>query len=403
MSQAVRKTYQEKLKPTPTQERQLEALLRRCRTLYNTALEQRITLWRQRGVSLTRYQQEAELKDLRAELPEYASIHSHVLQDVLARLDKTYQAFFRRLSNGEKPGFPRFHGRDRYHSFAYKEYGNGARLDNGCLVLSKIGRIAVRWSRPVEGTIKTVTISKEADGWYVSFSCAEVPTEPLPETGKDTGIDVGLKVFLITADGQLVANPRHYRTAERALKKAQQRVSQRKEGSKRRQKAVLVLAKKHQHVRRQRTDLHHKTALALVRVYDTIYVAAIQPANLSRRPEPKPDGNGGYERNGASRKAGLNKSIQDAGWRHFLSILACKAACAGKRVEAVSPAYTSQDCSGCGERIYKTLSVRTHVCTNCGLILDRDENAARNIQWRGQRLRGVPALVGAMNREPVGL
>ncbi len=403
MSQAVRRTYQEKLKPTPQQERALEAILWRCRRLYNTALEQRITLWRQRGVSLTRYQQEAELKDLRAELPEYASIHSHVLQDVLARLDKTYQAFFRRLSNGEKPGFPRFHGRDRYHSFAYKEYGNGARLDNGCLVLSKIGRIAVRWSRPVEGTIKTVTISKEADGWYVAFSCAEVPTEPLPETGKETGIDVGLKVFLITADGQLVANPRHYRTAERELKKAQQRVSQRKKGSNRRKKAVLVLAKKHQHVRRQRTDFHHKTARALVRVYDTVYHEAIQPANLSRRPEPKPDGNGGYERNGASRKAGLNKSIQDAGWRHFLSILAFKAACAGKRVEAVSPAYTSQDCSGCGERIYKTLSVRTHVCTNCGLILDRDENAARNIQWRGQRLRGVPTLVGAMNREPVGL
>jgi putative transposase len=403
MSQAVRRTYQEKLKPTPQQERALEAILWRCRRLYNTALEQRITLWRQRGVSLTRYQQEAELKDLRAELPEYASIHSHVLQDVLARLDKTYQAFFRRLSNGEKPGFPRFHGRDRYHSFAYKEYGNGARLDNGCLVLSKIGRIAVRWSRPVEGTIKTVTISKEADGWYVAFSCAEVPTEPLPETGKETGIDVGLKVFLITADGQLVANPRHYRTAERELKKAQQRVSKRKQGSNRRKKAVLVLAKKHQHVRRQRTDFHHKTALALVRVYDTVYHEAIQPANLSRRPEPKPDGNGGYERNGASRKAGLNKSIQDAGWRHFLSILAFKAACAGKRVEAVSPAYTSQDCSGCGERIYKTLSVRTHVCTNCGLILDRDENAARNIQWRGQRLRGVPTLVGAMNREPVGL
>jgi putative transposase len=403
MSQAVRRAYQEKLKPTPQQERALEAILWRCRRLYNTALEQRITLWRQRGVSLTRYQQEAELKDLRAELPEYASLHSHVLQDVLARLDKTYQAFFRRLSNGEKPGFPRFHGRDRYHSFAYKEYGNGARLENGCLVLSKVGRIAVRWSRPVEGTIKTVTISKEADGWYVAFSCAEVPTEPLPETGKETGIDVGLKVFLITADGQLVANPRHYRTAERELKKAQQRVSQRKQGSNRRKKAVLVLAKKHQHVRRQRTDFHHKTALALVRVYDTVYHEAIQPANLSRRPEPKPDGNGGYERNGASRKAGLNKSIQDAGWRHFLSILAFKAACAGKRVEAVSPAYTSQDCSGCGERIYKTLSVRTHVCTNCGLILDRDENAARNIQWRGQRLRGVPTLVGAMNREPVGL
>src|SRR5258707_4584935 len=203
MSQAVRRAYQEKLKPTPQQQRALEAILWRCRRLYNTPLEQRITLWRQRGVSLTRYQQEAELKDLRAELPEYASIHSHVLQDVLARLDKTYQAFFRRLSNGEKPGFPRFHGRDRYHSFAYKEYGNGARLENGCLVLSKIRRIAVRWARPVEGTIKTVTISKEADGWYVAFLFAEGPTEPLPETGKESGIDVGLKVFLITADGQL--------------------------------------------------------------------------------------------------------------------------------------------------------------------------------------------------------
>src|SRR5215467_3105247 len=132
-------------------------------------------------------------------------------------------------------------------------------------------------------------------------------------------------------------------------------------------------------------------ARALVRAYDTIYVEAIQPANLSRRPAPKPDANGtgGYEHNGAGRKAGLNKSIQDAGWRQFLTILAFKAACAGKRVEAVNPAYTSQDCSGCGERIYKSLSVRTHVCTNCGLILGRDENAAKNIQWLGQSLRGL--------------
>jgi putative transposase len=401
--ETVRKTYQEKLKPTPAQERQLETVLWRCRTLYNTALEQRITLWKQRGVSLTRYQQEAELQALRADLPEYASIHSHILQDVLARLDKTYQAFFRRLANGAKPGFPRFHGRERYHSFTYKEHGNGARLDNGYLVLSKIGRLAVRWSRPVEGTIKTVTISQEADGWYVSFSCAEVPTEPLPETGRETGIDVGLKVFLITAEGDVVENPRHYRKAEREVKKAQQRVSRKKKGSNRRKKAVKLLAKKHQHVRRQRTDFHHKTALALVRQYDTVYHEAIQSANLSRRPAPKPDGEGGYLPNGAARKVGLNKSIHDAGWGSFLHILACKAAWAGKRAEAVNPTYTTQDCSGCGERIRKSLSVRTHVCTNCGLIMDRDENAARNIQWRGQRLRGVPALAGALNREPVGL
>jgi putative transposase len=391
MPETVRKTYQEKLQPTPAQERELERVLWRCRTLYNTALEQRSTLWKQRGVSITRYQQEAELKTLRAEMSEYSALHSHVLQDVLARLDKTYQAFFRRVQHGEKPGFPRFQGRNRYHSFTYKEYGNGARLDNGCLVLSKIGRIAVRWSRPIQGTIKTVTISKEADGWYVSFSCARVPTEPLPLTGTENGIDVGLKVFLITADGDVVENPRHYRKSERELKKANKRVSRRKKGSHRRAKAAHQCAKKHQHVRRQRADFHHKTALALVRQYDVIYVEAIQPANLSRRPAPKQVEKGNYEHNGASRKAGLNKSIQDAGWRQFLSILAHKAACAGKRVEAVNPAYTSQECSGCGERIEKSLSVRTHVCTTCGLILDRDENAARNILWLGQSLRGLVA------------
>jgi putative transposase len=255
----------------------------------------------------------------------------------------------------------------------------------------------------VQGTTKTVTISREADGWYVCFSCAEVPTQPLPLTGCETGIDVGLKAFLITADGDPTPNPRYYCKAEQAFKKAQRRVSRRKKGSKRRRKAVRVLARTHQHVRRQRADFQHKTALDLVRAYDTVSVEAIQPANLSRRPAPKPDEHCTSVHNRASRKAGLNKSIQDAGWRHFLSILACKAACAGKRVEAVPPAYTSQDCSGCGERIQIALSVRTHVCTHCGLILDRDENAASTIFWRGQRLRGVAGLPAALNREPLGL
>jgi len=161
-----RTTYQEKLRPTPAQERMLDDVLWRCHTLYNTALEQRIIAWRRCHVSVSRFEQEAELKDIRAAFPEYAAIHSHVLQDVLARLDKTYQAFSRRVQRGEKAGFPRFKGRygTRYRSFTFKEYGNGAMLDNGVLVLSKIGRVAVHWSRPLEGTPKTVTISKEADG-----------------------------------------------------------------------------------------------------------------------------------------------------------------------------------------------------------------------------------------------
>ncbi len=382
--ETVRKTYKEKLRPTPTQERALEAVLRCCRTLYNAALEQRITAWTRSQVSVTRYQQEAELKAIRAEMPEYAAIHSHVLQDVLARLDKAYQAFFRRLKAGEKAGFPRYQGRNRYHSFTYKEYGNGARLDNGYLVLSKVGRIAVRWSRPIEGTPKTVTLSREADGWYVCFSCTDVPVQPLPPTGGETGIDLGLEVFATLADGTRIENPRQYRTAERELKKAQRRVSRRKKGSKRRRKAMRLLAKKHQKVRRQRQDFHHKTALLLLRQYDTIYHEDLQTANMLKNHH-------------------LAKSIADAGWSNFLGILSFKAACAGRRVVAVPPAYTSQTCSGCGVIVQKGLSVRWHECPDCGTSLHRDHNAARNIQWRGQRLRGLAGLPAGMNREPVGL
>ena len=201
------KTYKEKLRPTPAQERALGEVLWRCRDLYNAALEQRITAYQRRHASISRYEQEAELKDIRAEMPEYATIHSHVLQDVLARLDKTYRDFFRRIQRAEKAGFPRFKTRNRFHSFTFKEYGNGARLDNGSLVLAKIGRISVHWSRPIEGTAKTVTISREADGWYVAIVCADVPMKPLPATGQETGVDLGLESFATLTSGQPIVTP----------------------------------------------------------------------------------------------------------------------------------------------------------------------------------------------------
>ncbi|HEV2238882.1 MAG TPA: transposase [Ktedonobacterales bacterium] len=382
--ETVRKTFKEKLRPTPAQERQLEAVLWRCRTLYNAALEHRITAWQRCHVSVTRYEQEAELKDIRASLSEYEAIHSHVLQDVLARIDKTYKAFFQRVQRGEKAGFPRFKGRNRYHSFTYKEYGNGARLDNGFLLLSKIGRIRMHWSRPIAGIPKTVTVSQEADGWYVAISCADVPAQPLPLTGRETGIDLGLESFATLADGTMIHNPRPYRRAERYLAKCQQRVARRHKGSHRRRKAVAILARAHQHVQRQRCDFHHKTALDLVRQYDTIYHEDLRVASMVRNPH-------------------LAKSISDVGWSGFLSILAFKAASAGKRVQAVNPAFTTQTCSGCGVIVQKGLSARWHQCSACGTSLHRDHNAAKNIQWRGQRLRGVVGIPAAQNREPVGL
>jgi putative transposase len=400
---AGRKAFKYRLCPTPAQEQALETVLWRCRTLYNVALEERKTAWERRHVSLTYYDQANELPDVKQAYPEYTEMHSQVVQDVLRRLDKTYQAFFRRVRDGEQPGYPRFQGRSRYHSFTYPQYGNGAVLDGSVLTLSKIGRIPLRLHRPLEGTPKTVTISHEADGWYACISCADVPAHPLARAGCETGIDVGLKVFLVTADGVFIENPRHHRTAERYLAKCHQRVSRRKKGGKRRGKAVHLLAKAAQTVQRQRADFHHKTALAMVRAYDVIYLEDLQVANMVRRPAPRPDGQGGYGQNGARAKAGLNKSIQDAGWYGFRQILACKAAWAGKQVVAVPPAYTSQICSGCGALVRKSLSVRTHICPACGLILDRDENAARNIQWRGQRLRGLAGVPAGLNREAPSL
>ncbi len=396
---SVRKTVKYRLKPTPEQQRVLAVALWRCRELYNAGLEERKAAWEQCGASVTFALQSAQLPGIKEVRPDYRDLNAQVLQDVLHRLDKAFQAFFRRAAAGGTPGYPRFQGRARYSSFTYPQAGEhgGARPENGFLVLSKIGRIAVRWSRPLEGTPKTVTVVREADGWYVAFSCAEVPTPPLPLTDRETGIDVGLQVFLVTAEGEAVENPRHYRKGEQQLAKAQRRVSRRKKGSNRRTEAVQLLARAHQTVKRQRADHHHKTALALVRQYDVIYHEAIQPANLSRRPAPVPDGNGGYRSDGVARKAGLNKSIADAGWGSFRSILACKAACAGKRVEAVNPAYTSQDCSGCGARVPKSLSVRTHVCPSCGLVLDRDANAARTMQRAGQARQGAVAVAAVVN------
>jgi putative transposase len=281
------------------------------------------------------------------------------------RVNRTFQAFFKRIQNGEKPGYPRFKGRDRYTSFTYPQWGNGASLVGDTLLLSKIGYVEVRWSRPLEGTPKTVSIIEEADGWYVCFSCADVPVQPLPLTGEETGIDLGLESFLRLSNGEQVENPRHYRKAEHTLAKAQRRKDRRKRGSKRRGRAVQLLRKKYQKVARQRRDFHHKTALSLLKQYDTVYFESLQVAHLAQNEH-------------------LAKSIYDAGWSQFCAILTFKAENAGKRAVAVPPAYTSQICAGCGVLVQKGLSVRWHECPDCGASLHRDHNAALNILWVGQ-------------------
>jgi putative transposase len=352
--QRLRTTVKEKLRPTPAQKQALEAVLWRCRDLYTAASEQRITAWQRRRVSLSRYEQEAELKDMRAEAPEYAALHSPRLQDVLARLDKTSQAFFRRIQRGAQAGFPRFKGRNRFHSVTLKEDGAGARVDTGFLVLSTMGRISVHWSRPIAGTPKTLTVSKEADGWYVAISCADVPAHLVPATRHETGIDLGVESFATLANGQPSFTPRYSRKAAADLRRCQRRVARRvarrKNGSHRRRKAVALLATAHQHLAGQRRDFHDTAAHTLVQAYAVLY-AVLSSADLRV----------------AYRVTNhhLAKSSSDAGWRALLAILAFTAATAGtagKRVQTVNPAVTSQACSGCGVLVQKGLSLRWHAC-----------------------------------------
>lgn len=361
----MRKAFKYKLKVSPAVQEKLTATLDVCRELYNTALQERRDAYRQSGDTLNYYDQANQLPDIKQARRDVAGVHSQVLQDTLRRVQKAFDNFFRRVKAGEKPGYPRFQGRDRYDSFTFPQ--GGWKLDGKKLTLSKLGSCLLILSRPLAGTIKTVTIKREADGWYVSFSVECEGRTDIPQTNQSVGLDVGLENFATLSTGATIANPQHLRHAEQRLKTAQRSVSRKKRGSKNRRKAVKLLAKQHLKVKRQRLDFCHKTALSLLRQFD---VVAVEDLNIKRM----------------VKNHHLAKSISDASWGTFLQILDCKAAEAGKRVVKVPAAYTSQDCSVCGARVRKRLATREHRCVDCGLQIHRDHNAARNIKQKAGAL-----------------
>lgn len=325
-------------------------------------------VYRRSGVGVTYKIQQDQLPSVKEVRPEYKDIDAHVLQDVLRRLDKAYQAFFARHKQGH--GFPKFHKSRDYGSITFPDPAK-KRLVGNRVYLPKIGTIKIVLHRPVEGDIKTTTLTRDRCGdWFVVFSCDNVPEKPLPATGKSVGIDVGLEKFLATSDGDFVANPRFLQKAEAELRRVQRQVDKRQKGSNRRKKLVKTLARKHRKVARARKDFHFNTAAALVRKYDMLAVESLNVRGLSR--------------------GMLAKSVHDVGWGQFLGILGAKAAESARVIVKVNPAWTSQICSGCGHmpKIKKTLSERTHHCPACGLTMDRDTNAARNI------------LAAAVNAEP---
>jgi putative transposase len=372
-----RKAFKYRLYPTRQQERVLLWTLTRCRDLYNAALQERRDAYRMAGVSIRCYDQINQLPDIKQERPEYADIHSQVLQDVLRRVDKAMQGFFRRIKAGQKPGYPRFQGRNRYDSFTYPQVGFA--LTGERLTLSKIGDVKVRLHRPMVGQVKTCSIKREADQWYVCFSC-EVEEEALKACEEAVGIDLGLLHFATLSTGETIENPRHSRKGQQKLALAQQHLARCKRGSHRRERARRAVARAHRTIRNQRRDFLHQAARSLVNRYGLIVMEDVKIANMSKAPEPKPDPNqdGAYLPNGASAKAGLNTSILDAGWGQFQALCVAKAASAGRQVVVVDPCMTSQRCSSCGTIAKKDLSERWHSCS-CGCELDRDHNAAINI------------------------
>jgi putative transposase len=385
-----RRAFTYRFYPTRQQEDHLLFVLRRCRELYNSGLEERKAFYQMRRKSLSYFAQAAELSDLKAAYPAYGDIYGQVLQDVLRRLDKAFAAFFRRLRNGEKPGYPRFKGNNQYDSFTYPQAG--FTLIGNVVTLSKIGGLKVRLHRPLHGQVRTCTVKREIDHWYVVFSC-EVEDEPLPSCGETVGIDLGLLHFATLSTGETIENPRLYRKGLKRLNLLQQAKDCKKHGSHRRKRAAIALAKAHRKVRHQRKYFQHKAARALVNRFDLLVFEKLNITRMSKAPEPKPDParEGMYLPNGASAKAGLNMSILDAGWGQFQALCVAKAESAGRQVVFVDPYNTSQQCSGCQRVVPKDLDVRIHACLHCGLELDRDHNAALNIlrAWkRPTALRG---------------
>lgn len=382
------KTYKYRIYPCKATEQKLYFVLNRCRELYNAALSERKDAYRYAGKSMSYYEQQNELPEIKHEIrPEYQDIAAHVLQDVLNRLKKAFDNFFRRCKAGENPGYPRFQGRNRYDSFTYPD-GAGWKFDGQYLHLTKIGKAKVKLHRPLEGKIKTITVKREVDEWYVTFSCEVEEPEKLPVSSEDVGIDLGVTHLATFSNGEMIEHPRYYRKAQKTLEKRQQSLSKKKRGSHRREKARKLVAQAHRKIARQRKDFQHKASRMLIDRYQVIVFEDIKASNLTRKPKAKQDENGKYLPNGASAKGGLNKSILDAGWGTFVSMCSSKAAWAGRTLIKVDPTYTSQVCSGCGQVRKKDLSERWHSC-ECGTELDRDVNAAINILERGRRQQGA--------------
>lgn len=346
-----------------------------CRWLYNRFIEERKIEWENNKKSVSYNKQATDLPNLKSQHPEFKKIHSQVLQEVAKRVDLAYQAFFRRIRNKEKPGYPRFKGKNRYDSFKFSQSGFSISND-GQLILSKIGKIKLKQHRKLKGNIKNCQIKRTFDNkWYVYFVCdINETTVRFLDKNNICGIDVGIESFATFNSGEKIDNPRFMKHEIKELTKADRAVSKSKKGSKERFKTRKKKNKIHQRIKNKRSDWLNKLSKNLINSHDYIVTEDLKINKMLEK---------GHQC--------LNREINDVCWRTFIDQLSYKAEEAGKRVLKVNPAYTSQICSNCGHKEENKLSDRVHNCKCCKTSLDRDHNAAINILRLGlQSLGQIP-------------
>jgi len=362
----VLKTYRYRLKPTKSQVTILERQLELCRFVYNDTLAYRKNAWELEQRTVKRFETQDRLPQLKLEVPELKEVYSLVLQNVALRVELAFKAFFRRVKNGEEPGYPRFKGKGRYDSLSYTQ--SGFKLDSKVLSLSKIGDIKIKLHRPIEGKIKTCTIRRMPTGKWFACLSVEIEDAPLPpwKDGSVVGIDVGLASFATLSNGEKIANPRFFREEEKELARVQRKLSKAPKGTPERKAALKVVERVHERIANKRIDFANQVGHKLVDRFGVIVFEDLDIMNMLKNHN-------------------LAKSISDVAWGMLVKATESKAAYAGSKVVLVDPKYTSQMCSRCGLIVKKDLSERVHSCSECGLSMDRDLNAAINILRLGMQ------------------
>lgn len=353
------KTYKYKLQLTKKQEKTCNSWVNSCRTLYNLALSERIMVYEMRKKSVSKYDQYNQLPELKKLYPWMGEVYSDTIQEVLDRLDKSYQNFFK------GSGFPKFAKKGFYNSFTFKR---SFKVSEKTVKLPKIGKVKYFNSRDIIGTPKTATIVKEGNDWFISIT-SEYETnidDIVVDNSNAIGIDVGVAVFATLSDGTTIETPLFLENSLNKLKILNKKLSRQKKGSNERIKTIVKLQKLHKKIANSRKDFLHKQSTIIANKYSACYIEDLKLQKMN------------------TINSTLTRKMSDSGFGIFKIFLQYKFKERGKYLGLINPAYTSQTCNSCGTIDKKSrLSQSEFVCTSCGFIDNADLNAAKNIKSKG--------------------